>query len=78
MQIAGKSRRKTALLNRIVLLFAILAGIAALQGCAGSSNPNYPAPTTQNPAPGVSLQSIKITPATPFIGIVENRQLFAT
>jgi len=62
---------------KILLLVVVAASIALLQAC-GSANPNYPPVTTLNPAPGMSLQSIQITPSTSLISIAENRQLLAT
>lgn len=64
-------------LNQILLLAVMLSTFAMLQGC-GAANPNYPPSTTVNPNPGITLQAIQITPSTPFIGLAEVRQLYAT
>jgi hypothetical protein len=58
---------------------AMLAAGLFLQGCGGGSNTgNSVAPTVNNPTPGVTLQSIQITPATSLIALAEKRQLIAT
>jgi hypothetical protein len=56
---------------------ALLISTIAMQGCGGSSSSTAANPTTLNPAPGVTLQAIQITPSTPFISLGENRQLYA-
>jgi hypothetical protein len=58
-----------------ILKLAMVLAAALLQGCGGN---HYVASTPNNPAPGVSLTAIKITPATALIGLAENRQLMAT
>lgn len=63
---------------RKVVLMLLVGALALLQGCGGNANPNYPAATTQNPNPGVTLQRITITPANSIILLAEARQLFAT
>jgi Abnormal spindle-like microcephaly-assoc'd, ASPM-SPD-2-Hydin len=63
--------------GQIVKLATVVAVTALLQACGGSGN-NFIAPTTNNPAPGVSLAAITITPATSLIGLAETRQLIAT
>lgn len=57
------------------LLFLALIFV---QACSGPASPNYPASSTQNPNPGVTLQKITITPSNSIILVAENRQLFAT
>jgi hypothetical protein len=64
--------------SKTLLLAAMASATVALQGCGGSSNSFTTAPTASNPAPGVTLQAIKIAPATSLISIGENRQLLAT
>lgn len=66
------------IVGEILLPAILMLATVVLQGCSGASNPNYPPSTTVNPAPGVTLQAIQITPATPFIALAETRQLFAT
>jgi Abnormal spindle-like microcephaly-assoc'd, ASPM-SPD-2-Hydin len=63
--------------GQILKLAIVIAVTALLQACGGSGN-TYIAPTTNNPAPGVSLAAITITPATSLIGLAETRQLIAT
>jgi hypothetical protein len=64
---------------RCILVFAVTLAALFLQGCGGGSNTgNLAAPTVNNPAPGVSLQSIQITPTTSLIALAEKRQLTAT
>jgi len=73
------SRRKWFLLEpKSLVLVVLVAGVAWLEGCSGSSSPNYPPSTTQNPTPGVTLQKIQITPSSSIILLAESRQLFAT
>lgn len=62
--------------SRLLVLAIMAASITLLQGCGGNSN-NITASTTGNPAPGVTLQAIQITPSTSLIGLAENRQLRA-
>jgi len=68
--------------SRVVIRFAVVAFMAAaftlLEGCSGSSSPNFHAPTTQSPTTGVTLQKIKITPSNTLIPLGASRQLFAT
>jgi hypothetical protein len=65
---------------RHTILFAVIVMAAlCLQSCGGSGNSavNFSS-TTNNPAPGISLQSIQITPSTSLIALAEKRQLIAT
>ena len=64
--------------HKVLVLVLISAAMSILQACNGTSSPNYPTPTTQNPAPGVTLEQIKITPANPVLLLSQARQLFAT
>jgi hypothetical protein len=57
--------------------FVFLA-VIAMQACGGPVSPNYPASSTQNPNPGVTLEKIQITPSNSIILVAESRQLFAT
>ena len=66
-----------AVLAKVVVLAALVSALAGLEGC-GSSSANSFHPTPSNPAPGVFLQSLKITPTTPLLGLSSNRQLYAT
>lgn len=73
------SRRNWFLLeSKSLVVVVLVAALALLQGCSGSSSPNYPPSTTQNPTPGVTLQKIQITPSSSIILLAESRQLFAT
>ncbi len=73
---ALKSRTQTI---RHFLALTVMAGAAILlQACNGRVDPPYIAPTSNNPAPGVTLQAIQITPATSLISIGEKRQMIAT
>jgi len=72
------STREPMMPGRFLILAITATAMVALQGCSGSSNPNYPTPTTLNPAPGVTLLQIKITPTTPIMLLAQTRQLFAT
>jgi hypothetical protein len=72
---SGAARKGRA--SKSLVLFFVAAVIGLLQGCGGSSAPNYPPPTTLNPAPGVTLQKIQILPATSIILLAESRQLTA-
>jgi len=63
--------------SKILAWAALALAAMGLQGCSGSSHPNYQTSTSNNPAPGVSLESIQISPSTPLIAIAENRQLTA-
>jgi hypothetical protein len=65
------------MLAKMAVLAALVCALAGLEGC-GSSNGNSFTPTAANPAPGVTLQNIKITPATPLLQLASNRQLYAT
>src|SRR5260221_3732921 len=80
MQMAGRNpiQPKAGTASKSLVLVLVTAAIALLQGCGGTSNPNYPASTALNPAPGVTLQKIQIIPATPIILLAESRQLGAT
>ena len=81
MQTRGKDFRNSGTkIVRHIVLFAITAAAVLLsQSCGGGANPaaNF-APTTNNPAPGTTLQSIQITPSTSLIALAEKRQLIAT
>jgi hypothetical protein len=71
-----QSRRSGAQQVRIVLTCALALTFALiLQACGGNSS--YVTPTLGNPAPGVQLVAISISPSTSLIGLAENRQLFA-
>ncbi len=65
--------------HKTLMLAGMLAAIALLQSCGGNSNSSssFAGPTPGNPAPGVTLQSISITPATSIISLAETRQLRA-
>lgn len=78
MQTSGRNlcKRNQATLNRILILLA--TATVALVTVSCSSSHNYPPSTIVNPAPGVSLMQIKITPSTPIILLSQTRQLFAT
>src|SRR5579872_3320035 len=80
MRMAGRRvcRSKTEKPGEILLLTVMVIAAALMLACGGSSNPPYTSSTTSNPAPGVTLQAIKIIPATPLISIAENRRLTAT
>lgn len=67
------SRRITA--DRRATLVLTLAALALSFACGG--NTNFSKPTSSNPGPGVTLQNIKITPASSIILLTETRQLFA-
>lgn len=69
-------RSRTRKIVWILTLMAVEVAAILLPGCGGSAN--YFQPTTVNPAPGVTLQAITITPATSLIALAENRQLIAT
>jgi len=73
----GSTRTESYHTGRILKLAIVVAVTALLEACGGSGN-NYVAPTTNNPAPGVSLAAITIAPATSLIGLAETRQLIAT
>ncbi len=60
------------------LVLALFAAAAMLLASCGSSHTAYTAPTVLNPAPGVTLQHIQVTPATPVILLSQSRQLYAT
>ncbi|HTV53490.1 MAG TPA: choice-of-anchor D domain-containing protein [Terriglobia bacterium] len=68
-------RWKTKFRRRILVLATAATVSALLQACGGN---NYATSTANNPAPGVSLVAIQISPATSLIGLAENRQLTAT
>lgn len=68
---------RRSFVSRVVLAALISASVCIFQGCGGSSSP-HPASSTQNPAPGVTLEQIKITPSNSIILLAEARQLFAT
>jgi hypothetical protein len=73
---AGKSR--AGILSRTVVQWAAIAALSLLQACSGTGTPNnYQSGNAGNPAPGVTLQAIQITPSTPLISIAETRQLQA-
>lgn len=63
--------------GRILFVAIVAASLALLQACGGGST-NYTPSTPGNPAPGVSLVGINITPSNLLIGLGENRQLIAT
>jgi len=64
--------------SRLVVFVLLFVAISSMLGCGGPSSPNYPASSTQNPVPGITLEQIKITPANSIILLAESRQLFAT
>jgi hypothetical protein len=59
----------------ILLLAAEIVAFAVLQGC--SSSTSFSTSSAGNPAPGVVLQAIKISPSTPLLALASSRQLFA-
>lgn len=69
-------KSRSRMTNTILMLAAAIAALAVLQGCA--SGTNFFNSSTANPAPGVTLQAIKITPATPLLALASTRQLLAT
>lgn len=72
------SRAKTRIMQKTVALATLLISLVWLLGCNGNPDPSYVSPTSNNPAPGVTLQAIQITPSTSLISIAESRQLTAT
>jgi hypothetical protein len=62
--------------GRSVALGLTLLAFALMCACGGGS-PNYSASTTSNPAPGVTLEKIKITPTSSIILLSQTRQLSA-
>jgi hypothetical protein len=78
MQISGRNLPGQRSFHNVLALALMSAVLIILQGCSGSSSPNYPTPNTQNPNPGVTLEQIKITPANPVLLLSQARQLFAT
>ena len=79
MQISRRTlfTARVTLTGKFLSLALMTLACAVLQSCSGASNPNYTS-TSVNPAPGISLVSISITPATSLISLAESRQLFAT
>ena len=79
MQISRRklSTARVIFMGKLLSLALMTLACALLQSCSGASNPNYTS-TSVNPAPGISLVSISITPATSLISLAESRQLFAT
>src|ERR1700691_3863085 len=62
-----------------ILLAVVAAAMAVLQGCSGSAHPSDTVVSTvNNPAPGVNLVAIQITPSTSLLPLAGNRQLIAT
>lgn len=77
MQRAVCNSRRMRAGKSLVLALAI-AAVALACGCGGSgAKTDFSASTPSNPAPGVSLQQIKITPTSSIIQLSESRQLFA-
>jgi len=74
MQMSGRNSSTRKRMPLVLVLSA--ASLLWLQGCGGSHSSFTP--TVFNPAPGVTLQQIKITPTTPIILLGQSRQLFAT
>ena len=70
----GNSFRRIRVGRSLDLALAITAVTLM---CACGVNTNFSTPTASNPAPGVTLQSIKITPTSSIILLAESRQLFA-
>jgi hypothetical protein len=65
---------RTSTGQNLVLAF-LMAAVALACACGGNSN--FTNPTSTNPAPGVTLQKITITPTSSIILLAETRQLFA-
>jgi Abnormal spindle-like microcephaly-assoc'd, ASPM-SPD-2-Hydin len=71
------ARFRAGIVRHILIVAALAAAFAVLQGCGGSAHPSFFNPTPNNPGPGVTLEAIQITPTTALIGLAENRQLTA-
>ncbi len=69
-------KERSQMKSTILLLAVVTAALAVLQGC--SSGTNFSSSNTSDPAPGVSLEAIKITPSTKLLGLASSRQLYAT
>src|SRR5579864_9116074 len=78
MQTSGSHSTPFGTRARILFVALLAVALSLLAGCSGSSSPNYSTPTTQNPGPGVTLETIKITPSNSSIPLAASRQLFAT
>ncbi len=75
-----KSAKNYSTKNRVLASGSVAAAaviLVLLAGCSGS-HPNNQTPTALNPAPGVMLERISITPSTPIMLLTESRQLYAT
>lgn len=70
------SRGMKTVVGKVLILVLASCALVMMQACGGSSNFN--SATTGNPAPGVTLQKIQITPANSVILLSETRQLYAT
>lgn len=76
---AGKPLNASVGMPGKILMALVVAAIGVLQGCAGSAHPSdVVVPTVNNPAPGVNLVAIQITPSTSLLPLAGNRQLIAT
>lgn len=73
--LSNSSRRRWT--GRNLALALTVAAVALTCACGGGSNPDFIPSTPSNPAPGVSLQQITITPTSSIIQLSESRQLFA-
>jgi hypothetical protein len=73
----GSSKPGSGTVTKALVLPFMAVALTVLQGCGGTSTPNYPDATVNNPGSGVTLQAIKITPPTSLISLAENRQLVA-
>ncbi len=78
MQTSGNnpSKSNAARIRRVFLFGVMLSVIALMLGCGGAATPISPS-SSANPAPGVTLEKIQITPSTSLISLAEQRQLVA-
>jgi hypothetical protein len=78
MHTSGKNifKSKAAKIREGFLFAVMLSAVATLLGCGGAATPISPS-SGANPAPGVTLQKIQITPSTALISLAEQRQLIA-
>lgn len=71
------ARFRAGLVRHILIVAALAAAIAVLQGCSGSAHPAFFTPTPNSPGSGETLEAIQITPTSALIGLAEHRQLSA-
>lgn len=76
MQKAFSNCSKGMRMSRNLAVVFVVAAAALTCACGGGSA-NVTSPSASTPTPGVTLQKIKITPASSIIQLAQSRQLFA-